>query len=666
MTLSPLHIEDECFKDDQGRTVILRGVNLGGDCKVPYPKGGTDRPTDFSDHRDVSFIGRPFPLEEAEEHFSRLKAWGFNVLRLLTTWEAIEHRGPYLFDEAYLDYFASLCRMAGDYGLYVFVDFHQDVWSRMSGGDGAPCWLFEKIGLDYTRFGAADAALVMQHVYDYDSPRPRQDTYPPMCWQANYRYPVNGIMWTLFFAGRELTPDFLIRDELSEEEVNVQRYLQGHYLACQEEVAKRVQAYPHLLGFDTLNEPSPGWIGKAMDTRPAKGSKDNPPLPGIACSPVEALYWSHGYSLELPYHEVRVLKGGIVPVRQVVLNPNKVSIWLEGAQDPFMEAGAWKLNNAGTYKVLRNDFFQKVEGREIRFGEDCLVPFWQAVAESIRKYNPDWIVFAEKEAAEGMMKPGFPDKVPENIVNASHWYDGLTLMTKKFRPFNIDIATYQPAIGYKAIEKKYIRELGRIKKSSKGINGGCPTLIGEFGIPFDLDEGKAYRKDAKGDHSSRPWKKHILALDLIYNALDHLLLHSTHWNYTAHNRNDLRIGDCWNQEDLSLYSIDQRHRPADIQSGGRAMEGWVRPFVRYVQGSLRKMRFSRREGIFVLEYRADPRIHLPTEIFVPELQYPIGFDTKIDGADVEVLWDDADRLLKLSATEEGKVSVTVRRKGTTG
>jgi hypothetical protein len=265
MSLPRIHIEREWFKDEHGRTVILRGVNLGGDCKVPFPDGGTDHPTDFSDHREVSFIGRPFPLDQAEEHYSRLKAWGFNVIRLLTTWEAIEHKGPYAFDEAYLDYFASLCRMAGDYGLYVFVDFHQDVWSRMSGGDGAPCWLFEKIGLDYTRFGDADAALVMQYAYDYESRRSHQDSYPSMCWQANYRYPVNGIMWTLFFAGRELTPDFLIKEELSGEEVDVQRYLQGHYLACQEEVAKRIQGYPHLLGFDTLNEPSPGWIGKAMD-----------------------------------------------------------------------------------------------------------------------------------------------------------------------------------------------------------------------------------------------------------------------------------------------------------------------------------------------------------------------------------------------------------------
>src|SRR5690606_40334780 len=66
-----------------------------------------------------------FPLADAEEHFSRLKAWGFNCLRLLTTWEAVEHEGPYRYDEAYLDYFVELCRMADGYGMYVFVDFHQ-------------------------------------------------------------------------------------------------------------------------------------------------------------------------------------------------------------------------------------------------------------------------------------------------------------------------------------------------------------------------------------------------------------------------------------------------------------------------------------------------------------------------------------------------------------
>jgi len=31
-----MHIDGNCFKDDLGRTLTLRGVNLGGSTKVPF------------------------------------------------------------------------------------------------------------------------------------------------------------------------------------------------------------------------------------------------------------------------------------------------------------------------------------------------------------------------------------------------------------------------------------------------------------------------------------------------------------------------------------------------------------------------------------------------------------------------------------------------------
>lgn len=627
--ITPLKVQREWFKDDFNRTVILRGVNLGGDCKVPFdPDERTHIPTDFSDHENVSFIGRPFPIEEADTHFNRLKEWGFNVLRLLTTWEAVEHQGPGKYDRKYIDYYAKLCEMAGEHGMHVFVDFHQDVWSRMTGGDGAPCWLFEKIGIDYTKLSAADAALVMQHAYDFEDPRPRQeDNYPMMCWSQNYKYAGNAIMWTLFFAGRDFTPDFTIEGQ------NVQDYMQSHYFGCLQEVGKAVKDLPNVMGFDSLNEPDKGWIGTALNDRHLFNKTDDPALPGIAWSPIDALYSSHGFSIEMPYMELSIIKGGFIPKRKVKVNPSKISIWLEEENDPLMEAGAWILREDGTYEILNNEFFQLINDRKINFDRDYMFPFIGRVAEKIREIKSDWLIFAEKDATEATFDPIFPSNTPKDIVNATHWYDiTITGIKRVFYPFSLDIHTKKPVIGQKRIQKLYEKQLGAIKEASRAVNdGNCATLIGEFGIPFDLSNGKAYKKWIKGKRLPKIWKRHVMALNLMYNALDTLLINGTIWNYTASNRNDLKIGDGWNQEDISIFSEDQRDDPSNINSGGRALRGFVRPFAKFIQGTPLEMKFNLKRGVFLLKYSAESSITQPTEIFVPRIQFPKGYRLQIKG-----------------------------------
>ncbi len=107
-----LKVEKGWFVDENGRKVLLRGVNLGGSTKVPVsPNGATHIKTNFRDHKDVSFVGHPFPLKEADEHFNRLKHWGFNCLRFLVTWEAIEHKGPKQYDKEYLDYIEEMIKI---------------------------------------------------------------------------------------------------------------------------------------------------------------------------------------------------------------------------------------------------------------------------------------------------------------------------------------------------------------------------------------------------------------------------------------------------------------------------------------------------------------------------------------------------------------------------
>lgn len=624
------------FVDTRGRHAILRGVNLGGDSKVPWPDGGTERPSDFSDHRTVSFVGRPFPLDEADEHLRRIRRWGFNVLRLLTSWEAVEHAGPGQYDEAYLDYFAALCRKAEAHGLAVFVDFHQDVWSRMSGGDGAPGWIFEALGLDFTRFGPADAAHVMQHRYDYSSPVARQeDRYPMMSWPSNYGLPVNGIMWTAFFAGRTLTPEWTVDGR------NVQDFLQMHYLGALAAVAERVKGLPNVLGFDSLNEPGLGWVGRSLSGRRLRATPEDPmPVwPGLVVSPLDGLKIASGLPVTVP-----VAGGGEGETR--ALNPDGVRIWRDESPDPFERAGAWRRTADGG-EAMDEEFFRSRDGRAFDHEADFMQPFFHRVAQTMRAIRPDWLLFAEVCPYILLQGRGFPSDMPARTVNANHWYDIEVLRTKTFDPD----APRAPVADRYAFQLGYLRAMGE----GLGERGG-PTLIGEFGIPYDLNDGEAFERWAAGERDPEVWRAHSAALELMYDAMDRLLLSSTQWNYTATNRNDLRIGDRWNQEDLSIFSVDQATAAENLASGARGFEGFCRPFVRLTQGRLESVAL---EGeVLSVVYQAEPAIDGPTEVFVPLHLYPRG--VRVEAGGVTLRWSlDPDQVLRVRAEGPGRATLTL-------
>lgn len=142
LELSFLHAEPDPVNggriyDDQGREVLLRGINLNS--YAEYWIG--------TEHSPVE----PFTVEDADE----MSEYGWNFVRLLFTWSRVEPE-PGVYDEAYLDELEGVVRMLEERGMYTMLDSHQDAWGPTLaarpgevceegsvpavGWDGAPGW----------------------------------------------------------------------------------------------------------------------------------------------------------------------------------------------------------------------------------------------------------------------------------------------------------------------------------------------------------------------------------------------------------------------------------------------------------------------------------------------------------------------------------------------
>lgn len=595
-----IRIEGDRFVDEHGRTRMLRGVNLGGSSKVPFtPDGATWRTHGFFDHRELSFVGRPFPLQEADEHFGRLERWGFTFLRLLTTWEAIEHAGPGEYDEAYLDYVRAIVENAAGHGISVFIDPHQDVWSRFTGGDGAPGWTLEAAGLDMTAFAETGAAICHQT---------HGDPFPRMIWPTNYGKLANLTMWTLFFGGDAFAPETRI------DGMPAQEYLQGHYIAAIAHLAERLKGLPNVVGFDTLNEPSGGLIGQAD-----LAGGGFPLKLGVSPTPLQAFALGSGIPQGVTTYELGMT--GFRKSGMKLVNARRHRAWLPGHECIWRAHGVWDTDASGAPVVLKPDYFTQVDDRPAEFNRDFYLPFARRFSSAIREHLPEAIIFLEGQPESGarMEPPGI-----ENAAYAPHWYDGLTLLRKSYSPWiGADMSTGKALFGARRVSASFARQIGRLVERGRDEMGGIPTVVGECGIPFDMDGKRAYRT---GDFS-----KQTRALDATMRALEANHASFTIWNYTADNTNER--GDMWNDEDLSLFSRDQMRGTGSPGDGGRALAAAVRPYPLAVPGEVLSVRFDMRSRVFELRFEHDPELEAPAEVFVPELQYPLGVAIEAPGGE---------------------------------
>ncbi|MDR0624522.1 MAG: glycoside hydrolase family 5 protein, partial [Treponema sp.] len=404
--------------DGAGRTLLLRGVNLGGGSKNPMgPPGAGLLAESLKNPEGASFTGRPFPLEEADIHFGRLARAGFTFLRLVVTWEALEHQGPGLYDEAYLAYLRKILLAAEKQGISVCIDPHQDVWSRWTGGDGAPAWTLEKLGMDLDRLDAAGAAVTRQRYGEFHGGKP----FPRMIWPSNYNRYGAATLFTLFFAGNTYAPEVTIEGE------RAQDWLQNRYIAAFRHCYRRLKNCAAVAGWGAMNEPHHGFTGHQNLENP-----ENPVVPvGLSPSPFQTMRAASGYRTSVPVYGFG-FSGRPWVTGHEIINPGGVSLFQAGYCCPWKQAGVWT-DEGGEPRLLRKDHFSRYQDRPVCFADDFLKPFMIRFIEKMREVNEKSLFFIEGVPTGG--HPSWQEGDPGNTVNAFHRYDGFALFTKSFRPW---------------------------------------------------------------------------------------------------------------------------------------------------------------------------------------------------------------------------------------
>ncbi|KIY42944.1 glycoside hydrolase family 5 protein [Fistulina hepatica ATCC 64428] len=582
-----LRIHGRHFIDKYGRVCQLRGVNVSGSCKTPI---NHDDDTFPHDHRFATFVGRPFPIDEAPEHLARLRRWGLTFVRFLVTWEAIEHDGPGMYDAEYLAYLRELLSLFPKYGILTMVNMHQDVWSRFTGGSGAPAWTVEAVGFDLHALEETHAAFLkgVKGGGHHESERG--------IWPCGYQKLSAATMATCFWAGDTFAPKLLI------DGVPVQTYLQNAFLNMFETLVKAVGDLDAVMGFEMMNEPHRGYI--ELKSLHAFDYNTDLHLDYIPTA-FESFQLGAGYPTEVAKW-TRSFPFPTTKTGSSVLNVEGRSAWR--ADGPTKGQCLWEMHGVWGWDVkkdmavvLRESYFVKhpMTGRKIDWYTDFYYPFVQKWAERIQPSGK--LVFVESIPNE--------EYRPRNMVYAPHWYDLNALFSKAFGDFSVNVQGLSRGMflpkalywGQKGARDNYALQIRNVVQAGYRSLGELPVLIGECGVPMDMNEGKAFETD--------DWRWQSRMMDAMIVGLERALVGFTLWNYNPLNSDE--TGDTWNGENFSWFSrrralppflLSYEQASPTLDNGGRILSSVVRPYPAKTAGIPLKWEYEVTTGRAVFEW----------------------------------------------------------------
>jgi hypothetical protein len=293
-------------------------------------------------------------------------------------------------------------------------------------------------------------------------------------------------------------------------------------------------------------------------------------------------------------------------------------------------------------KVLRKDYFSShLEDAidEPYFVNVYFTRYWATFREAMRlHFGQDIFLLCQPPVLAIPPPLKGTDLLDSRCIYAPHFYDGLTLMLKRWNSmWNVDglgylrgkykLPVFAIKIGESAIRKCLEEQITTIRDEGLEYMGNIPCMMTETGIPFDMNDRESY--------SSGSYNSQIHALDAVSNGLDATGMHHTYWVYSALNKNE--FGDYWNGEDFSFWSRSNALHPGhdgdhdddlDEIVHTRAREAFDRPFPLLIRGRATERRFDIARKKFTLRIEAASERDTdddsaPTEIYVPDFHFPM-------------------------------------------